>query len=176
MLNKASLRRYFLLALVVTSVALTVVLISPFWTALLMAAVLGSIYSGIATATEAAAIGVLGALALAGVEGSLDWRSFTESLNAACRQFSAIALILAGAAGLTLTMGYLGLPRDLAAAISALELSPWQLIAALLGFYVVLGCFLDGISVVVLTVSIIMPTVTAPVAATARWITLGSNL
>ncbi|MGA0840258.1 MAG: TRAP transporter large permease, partial [Pseudomonadales bacterium] len=127
--------------------------------ALLMTAVLGSIYGGVATATEAAAIGVLGALALAGFEGSLDRRSFMETLAAACRQFSAIALILAGAASLTLTMGYLGLPRDLAAAISALELSPWQLIAALLAFYVVLGCFLDGISAVVLTVSIIMPTV-----------------
>jgi tripartite ATP-independent transporter DctM subunit len=127
--------------------------------ALLMTAVLGSIYGGVATATEAAAIGVLGALALAGFEGSLDRRSFVETLAAACRQFSAIALILAGAASLTLTMGYLGLPRDLAAAISALELSPWQLIAALLAFYVVLGCFLDGISAVVLTVSIIMPTV-----------------
>ena len=71
-----------------------------------------------------------------------------------------IALILAGAAFLTLSMGYIGLPRHLAEWIATLGLTQWQLLFALLIFYIVLGCFLDGISMVVLTMGVIMPTVT----------------
>ena len=126
---------------------------------LLIGAVLGSIYAGIATATEAAAVGVVGALALSAAQGSLDWRTFRDSLMGGTRLYCMIALILAGAAFLTLSMGYIGLPRHLAEWIASLGLSRWQLIVALTLFYVILGCFLDGISMVVLTMGVIMPTV-----------------
>lgn len=127
----------------------------------LIAAVLGSIYSGIATATEAAAIGVLGSLVISAVQGSLSWQTFKDSLLGGTRLYCMIALILAGAAFLTLSMGYIGLPRHLAEFIGSLGLSQWQLIVVLMVFYIVLGCFLDGISMVVLTMGVIMPTVTA---------------
>ncbi len=126
---------------------------------LLIAAVLGSIYSGIATATEAAALGVVGSLILSALQGSLNWATFKESLLGGTRLYCMIALILAGAAFLTLSMGYIGLPRHLAEWIASLGLSQFQLIMALTVFYVVLGCFLDGISMVVLTMGVIMPTV-----------------
>ncbi|HUG25129.1 TRAP transporter large permease [Piscinibacter sp.] len=125
----------------------------------LIALVLGSIYSGVATATEAAALGVAGALALAAVERSLSWSSFKEGLVAACRVYCMIGLILAGAAFLTLAMGFIGLPRHVAEFIGSLDLSPPMLIALLVAFFIVLGCFLDGISMVVLTMAVLMPTV-----------------
>ena len=127
---------------------------------LLIAAVLGSIYTGIATATEAAAVGVVGSLVLSAVQGTLNWASFRDALMGATRLYCMIALILAGAAFLTLSMGYIGLPRHLAEWIAELGLSQFELIAVLTLFYVVLGCFLDGISMVVLTMGVIMPTVT----------------
>jgi tripartite ATP-independent transporter DctM subunit len=126
---------------------------------LLIAAVLGSIYAGIATATEAAALGVLGSLIISAAQGSLSWATFKDSLMGGTRLYCMIALILAGAAFLTLSMGYIGLPRHLAEWIGGLGLSRWQLIVALTLFYVLLGCFLDGISMVVLTMGVIMPTV-----------------
>jgi C4-dicarboxylate transporter, DctM subunit len=126
---------------------------------LLIAAVLGSIYIGLATATEAAAFGVVGSLILSAAQGSLDRRTFRDSLLGATRLYCMIALILAGAAFLTLAMGYIGLPRDLAEWIATLKLSPFALIVALALFYIVLGCFLDGISMVVLTMGVILPTV-----------------
>ena len=128
---------------------------------LLIAAVLGSIYSGVATATEAAAVGVVGSLLLSLVQGSLSWDTFRTSLLGATRLYCMIALILAGAAFLTLAMGYIGLPRHLAEFIGSLNLSPFMLIIALALFYIVLGCFLDGISMVVLTMGVILPTVQA---------------
>lgn len=126
---------------------------------LLILAVLGSIYAGIATATEAAVLGVGGALVISLLQGSLTRDSFTESLMGAVRTSCMIALILAGAKFLTLAMGFTGLPRDLAAWIGTLELSPLALIAALTVFYIVLGCFLDGISAVVLTMAVVEPMV-----------------
>ena len=128
---------------------------------LLIAAVLGSIYSGVATATEAAAVGVVGSLLLSLVQGSLSWDTFKTSLLGATRLYCMIALILAGAAFLTLAMGYIGLPRHLAEFIGGLGLSPFMLMVAMAVFYVVLGCFLDGISMVVLTMGVILPTVQA---------------
>jgi C4-dicarboxylate transporter, DctM subunit len=125
----------------------------------LIAAVLGSIYAGIATATEAAAIGVLGSLIIAWLQGSMSWATFKDSLMGATRLYCMIALILAGAAFLTLSMGYIGLPRHLAEWIGNLGLAQWQLIVVLALFYIVLGCFLDGISMVVLTMGVIMPTI-----------------
>jgi tripartite ATP-independent transporter DctM subunit len=126
---------------------------------LLIAAVLGSIYSGVATATEAAGLGVLGALILSVLQGSMSWQTFKDALMGGTRLYCMIALILAGAAFLTLSMGYIGLPRHLAEWIGSLGLTQFQLILALTAFYVVLGCFLDGISMVVLTMGVIMPTV-----------------
>ena len=126
---------------------------------ILIAAVLGSIYAGIATATEAAGVGVLGSLVISAVQGSMNWNTFKESLMGGTRLYCMIALILAGASFLTLSMGYIGLPRHLAEWIATLGLSKFQLILALTAFFVLLGCFLDGISMVVLTMGVIMPTV-----------------
>jgi len=125
----------------------------------LIALVLGSIYSGLATATEAAAFGVAGSLLLSAIERSLSWQTFKDGLVAACRVYCMIGLILAGAAFLTLAMGFMGLPRHLAEFIGGLNLSPFVLILMLTGFFIVLGCFLDGISMVVLTMAVLLPTV-----------------
>ena len=126
---------------------------------LLICAVLGSIYSGVATATEAAAVGVVGSLLLSTAQGSMDWKTFRESLMGGTRLYCMIAMILAGASFLTLAMGYIGLPRHLAEWIATLGLTPLGLIVALTIFYAILGCFLDGISMVVLTMGVILPTV-----------------
>jgi tripartite ATP-independent transporter DctM subunit len=125
----------------------------------LITVVIGSMYLGFATATEAAAIGVIGALVLALFQGSLNWDSFRESLMGAMRTSAMIALILAGAAFLKLSMGFTGLPRALADGIAAMELTRFQLLMALLVFYIVLGMFLDGISSVVLTMAVVEPMV-----------------
>ena len=126
---------------------------------LLIIAVLGSIYAGIATATEAAGVGVVGSFVLAASQRSLTWSSFKESLMGATRLYCMIALILAGASFLTLAMGYIGLPRHLAEWIGGLGLSQFTLLMALMVFYIILGCFLDGISMVVLTMGVILPTI-----------------
>lgn len=121
--------------------------------------VIGSMYLGFATATEAAAFGVIGSLLLAAGQGSLNWSSFSESLMGATRTSAMIALILAGAAFLKLSMGFTGLPRALADLIAVMELSRFQLLMALLVFYIILGMFLDGISSVVLTMAVVEPMV-----------------
>ncbi len=126
---------------------------------LLIAVVIGSMYLGYATATEAAAFGVIGGLLLAASQGSLTWRTFTESLMGATRTSAMIALILAGAAFLSLAMGFTGLPRGLANLIAAWELSRFELLMVLLVFYIILGMFLDGISSVVLTMAVVEPMV-----------------
>ncbi|KAI5914551.1 TRAP transporter large permease [Thauera sp. 2A1] len=126
---------------------------------LLIGGVLGSIYSGIATATEAAGIGVIGSLIIAAAQKSLTRESFVAALMGATRLYCMIALILAGSAFLTLAMGYIGLPRHLAEWIATLNLGPGMLLIALAAFYILLGCFLDGISIVVLTMAVLMPTI-----------------
>lgn len=123
--------------------------------------VLGSIYGGFATTTEAAAVGVTGALALAFFSGSLSRHTFFESLMGAVRTSCMIALILVAAHFLTVTMAFLGIPRMLVSMINALELTPIMLLVYLTLLFVVLGCFLDGISVVLLTTSIMLPMVSA---------------
>ncbi len=127
----------------------------------LIGAVLGSIYAGVATATEAAAVGVLGSFVLSGLQGSLSRSNFKEALMGATRLYCMIALILAGASFLTLSMGYIGLPRHLAEFVTSMGLTPFMLILVLTVFYAILGCFLDGISMVVLTMGVILPTVQA---------------
>ncbi|MDZ7824024.1 MAG: TRAP transporter large permease subunit [Ahrensia sp.] len=129
--------------------------------ALLIGGVIGSIYGGIASPTDAAALGVVLATALAWGSGSFSWALFGQAVMQAMRTSCMIALILLGAAFLSVSMGFTGLPRNLATWISGLNLSVPLLLFALTIFFIVLGCFLDGISVIVLTTSIIMPMVTA---------------
>ncbi|MEM7300883.1 MAG: TRAP transporter large permease subunit [Pseudomonadota bacterium] len=124
---------------------------------LLILVVIGSMYLGFATATEAAAFGVVGSLLLAASQRSLTVSTFIESLMGATRTSAMIALILAGAAFLSLSMGFTGLPRGLADFINGLELTRFELLMALLVFYIILGCFLDGISSVVLTMAVVEP-------------------
>jgi C4-dicarboxylate transporter DctM subunit len=128
---------------------------------LLVFLVLGSIYLGVATPTEAAAIGVAGALALTLLRGEFSGELFRESLLGAVRTTSMIGLILAGAGVLTLAMGFTGIPRALAAWASEAGVTPLLFIFFLSLIYIVLGWFLDGISIVVLTISVILPVVKA---------------
>ena len=121
--------------------------------------IIGSIYAGLTTPTEAAAFGVLGSLALAVGSRSLTMSSFMDSLMGAVKTSCMIIFILAGAAFLTMAMGFIGLPRMLAENIAVLNLSPYMLLFLLTIMFVILGCFLDGISVVVLTTSVVLPMV-----------------
>ncbi|MDB4837177.1 TRAP transporter large permease subunit [Marinomonas sp.] len=123
--------------------------------------VLGSIYGGLTTPTEAAAIGVTGALILAAATGSLSRQSFIDSLLGAVKSSCMIGFILVGAHFLTLAMGFLGIPKALAVWIGGMSLSPMELILYLTVLFVILGCFLDGISVVVLTVAVVLPMIQA---------------
>ena len=124
---------------------------------ILILAVIGSIYTGIATATEAASLGVVGALVLSYFQKSLNLKTFKESLLGATKTSCMIAFILAGSTFLSLAMGFTGLPRNLAIWIQNMDLSPYILIFVLMIFYIILGMFLDGISAVVLTMAIIEP-------------------
>lgn len=126
---------------------------------LLIMGVIGSIYAGVATATEAAVLGVIGSLGLSALQGSLSWQTFRESLLGAVRTSAMIAFILAGSTFLSLAMGFTGIPRALAEGIGGLNLSPLELIAMLTVFYIILGMFLDGISSIVLTMAVIEPLV-----------------
>ncbi len=123
--------------------------------------VLGSIYTGVATATEAAVFGVVGSLIISALSGMLTKEVFMESLLGAIMTSCMIIFILIGAAFLSFAMAILGIPASLAEWISSLGLSPIYLIAVLTLFFIVMGCFLDGISVVVLTTSVILPMVVA---------------
>lgn len=128
-------------------------------TVLLITAVIGSIYAGIASPTESAALGVLGSLVLSAVSGGLNWKSFSEGVMGAMRTSCMIAFILTGASFLTVAMGFTGIPRAIAEWIARMGLTPGALIAVLTLFFIVLGCFLDGISMVVLTAAVILPSV-----------------
>ena len=124
---------------------------------ILILAVIGSIYTGVATATEAASLGVVGALILSYFQKSLNFETFKSSLLGATKTSCMIAFILAGSTFLSLAMGFTGLPRNLAIWIESMDLSPYVLIFVLMIFYIILGMFLDGISAVVLTMAIIEP-------------------
>jgi len=126
---------------------------------ILIGGVLGSIYQGVATPTEAAAFGVTGSLLLAMVLGGVSFADFIESIKGAIKNSCMLGFILVGAHFLTLAMGFIGIPNELASWIDSLGLTPIQLIMCLTIFFVVLGCFLDGISVIVLTTSIVLPMV-----------------
>ena len=124
---------------------------------ILITSVIGSIYTGIATATEAAALGVMGALILSYFQKSLNINNFKLSLLGATKTSCMIIFILAGTTFLSLAMGFTGLPKNLAIWIKSLDLSPFTLIFVLTIFYIILGMFLDGISAVVLTMAIVEP-------------------
>jgi C4-dicarboxylate transporter DctM subunit len=127
----------------------------------LIGVVIGSIYTGVATPTEAAVIGVAGSLVLAAVTGSLSWKNFADSVMGATKTSCMIAFILAGAAFLTVAMGFTGVPRIIAEWIAAQGFTAAHLIAVLTLLFIVLGCFIDGISMVVLTASVVLPSVKA---------------
>ena len=126
---------------------------------LLIVFVMVMLLGGFATATEAATLGVLGALVLAALGRSLTRRSFSESVMGAMRMTCMIMFILAASAFLTVTMGFTGVPRALATWVASLNPSPVALITILCLVYIVLGCFLDGVSMIVLTTSIVLPMV-----------------
>jgi tripartite ATP-independent transporter DctM subunit len=128
---------------------------------LLIGGVIGSIYAGLATATEAAAIGVLAALLLSAVSDSLTWHSFTAGLRAAMISSTMIMFIVAGASFVTAAMGFTGIPRHLVEWIGQLHLSSAGLLVVLTLVFLVLGCFIDGISMVVLTTAVLLPVVEA---------------
>lgn len=123
--------------------------------------VIGSIYGGFATPTEAATMGVLGALGLAAWSRSLTWASFVDALMGAVRTSTMIAFILVGAAFLSIAMGFTGVPRVIAAEVDTWNLNSYQLLVVLTLLYIVLGCFLDGVSMMVLTASVVLPMVKA---------------
>lgn len=128
---------------------------------LLIVFVVAMLLGGFATPTEAAALGVLGSLVLAALDGSLTRTAFWESLMGATRLSCMIMFILASSAFLTVTMGFTGVPRALAEGVSAMHLSPYALIGILCLVYIVLGAALDGVSMIVLTTSIVLPMVQA---------------
>ena len=119
---------------------------------------IGSIYGGLASATEAAVVGCFFAGVVL-VDGALTWATFRDSLLGATKTSCMIAFILAGAAYLTAAMGFTGIPVALAEWIGGFNFAHWQLLTVLTLFYILLGCFLDGISMVVLTTAVIMPLV-----------------
>jgi len=127
--------------------------------ALLILFIVWVLVAGIATATECAAWGVVGALVIAAAGGSLTWQNFRDGLMGATRLSCMIMFILAGAAFLTKTMAFTGIPRELAEFVAALGLSPYALIAVLVLVYLVLGTALDGISMIVLTSAVVLPMV-----------------
>ncbi|CAM4208603.1 TRAP transporter large permease [Palleronia rufa] len=128
---------------------------------LLILGVIGSIYSGIASPTDAAAVGVVLSVILAASTGGFGFADFRDALMGATMTSCMIAFILLGAAYLSIAMGFTGIPRNLAAWIGTFELGRYGLLAVLMVFFVILGCFLDGISLVVLTTSIVLPMVEA---------------
>ncbi len=125
----------------------------------LIIVVIGSIYTGIASPNEAAVIGLSGAFILSALQGTLTVQTFVESLNGAVRTTSMIFLLLAGAAVLTLAMGFSGLPRSLADWVGGMDLSPTMLLLVLMLFFIVLGCFLDGMAMILLTIAVLEPLV-----------------
>lgn len=130
-------------------------------TLLLILMVLGSIYAGIATPTEAAALGVFGATLFALINRRMTFKIMQECLVGAVKTNAMIMIIVVGAGFLSRAMGFLGIPAALTAAITGMDLSPYVLMLLLGCVYIVLGCLLDGFSLVVMTLPIALPMVTA---------------
>lgn len=130
-------------------------------TLILIVAIIMSIYLGLATPTEAAALGVFGALVISLTSGSLTWAAFKSSVRGATITSCMISLILAGAAFLSVSMGFLGIPKAMAAWVAAQNVSPYVLLLFMSLLFIFLGCFLDGISIIVLTTSVTLPLIQA---------------
>jgi len=130
-------------------------------TALLIGLVLGTIYAGWATPTESAALGVAGAIVLVAVDGRLGWRMMRESMHAAARTTSMIALILFGAYFLNYILSSLGIPQMLAKFLTGLPLPGWAIMLVIIGFYLALGTFMEGMSMVITTIPLVFPVVVA---------------
>lgn len=128
---------------------------------LLIVCVIGSIYSGIATPTEAAAVGVLGALVISIAQRSLNRKTFLDALVAATHTTCMIGFIMATAAFFSVAMGFSGIPSTLSAWIAHQGFSAYSLLVVLTVFFIIIGCFLDGISIIVLTAAVILPAVQA---------------
>jgi tripartite ATP-independent transporter DctM subunit len=127
----------------------------------LVGGIMGTLYFGLASPTELAATGVLGAMILSWSRGGLSLANLAIAGRNAVATSAMMGLILAGAAVLNAGLGFLGLPKAIAGQIALLELSPMMLIVFLLGFYVVIGMFLDGASIIVMTLPITLPLVVA---------------
>ena len=120
-----------------------------------------SMVTGVATANEASAFGVLGALVVAGLGGSLTKQSLLDSLSGSLRMSCMIMFILGASSFLTVAMGFTGIPKALSQWVVSLGLSPYMLIAVLTVIYTILGCALDGVSMIVLTTAVVLPMVQA---------------
>ncbi|MDE0800153.1 MAG: TRAP transporter large permease subunit [Rhodospirillaceae bacterium] len=127
----------------------------------LIGVIIGSMYSGIASPTEAATVGVAGALVLAALQKAITRETISLAFLGAIKTCSMIGLIIAGALFLSKTMAFLGLPQAVAGAIGGLNLSPFGLILLLTVFYIVLGCVIDGLSAIVMTLALVLPLVSA---------------
>ncbi len=127
----------------------------------LILVVLGSLYAGWATPTEAGAVGVIGAILFAFVTRSMDWNVFRESLMGSIKTTSMIMLIVLGASYLSVVVGYLGITRKLTLFVTEMGLSPFMLILILSLLYIILGCLVDGFSMIVMTTPIVLPLITA---------------
>jgi tripartite ATP-independent transporter DctM subunit len=128
-------------------------------TLLLILLVLGSIYGGYATATESAALGVSGAMGFAALRGRLTLKMMHEAAMATARTTAMIGLILAGAYLLNFILTSIHLPQQLASFVSGLPLPPWAIMALIVGFYLALGTFMEGFSMVITTIPIVFPIV-----------------
>ena len=128
---------------------------------LLILTIIASIYLGLATATEAAVVGVVGSLGISWMSKTLTWNSFKESIMGATRLSCMITLIIAGAAFLTSMMAYTGVPKSLATAVIDMDVNRYVLLAFLVVLYLSLGCFIDGISMIVLTTAVVLPVIQA---------------
>jgi tripartite ATP-independent transporter DctM subunit len=130
-------------------------------TAILIFVVLGTIYGGLATATESAALGVIGAIVFAAIEGKLSFRMLNASAEATARNTAMIGLILFGAYVLNFIFVQLGVPQQLARLVSVMPLPPWGVMLLIIGFYLALGTFMEGFSMVVTTIPVVFPVVLA---------------
>lgn len=130
-------------------------------TTILIVVVLGTIYGGLATATESAALGVVGAMIFAAIEGKLTFRMLNTSAEATARNTALIGLILFGAYVLNYVLVSLGVPQALARLVSGMPLPPWGIMLLIIGFYLALGTFMEGFSMIVTTIPVVFPIVTA---------------
>ena len=126
----------------------------------LIFAVLGTIYLGLATPTESAGLGVATAIAIGVFWGDLRWRQFVEALYGGTRTFAAVMFVALGALVLAQAVSALGIPRDIMRSLTEMDLSAYQVLAGMVAIYLLLGCFFDGLSLLLMTVSVVFPVMT----------------